>query len=46
MPPVSDPALEDHLDPAAPLQPAPEILEQRDVGTADYDQELDVRKRQ
>jgi hypothetical protein len=44
VPPVGDPALEDHLDPADPIQPPLEILEQRDVVTADHNQELDVRK--
>jgi len=46
VPPIGKPALEDYLDPADSLQPSLEILEQRDVVTADHDQELDVGERQ
>jgi hypothetical protein len=46
VPPVGHPALEDDLHPAHPVQAALEIFEERHVGPADHDQELDVGERQ
>jgi hypothetical protein len=46
VPTIAQPALQKNLHAADAFQPALEILEERDVVTADHDQELDVRERQ